>query len=77
MGDENYGYALFFNPLFKQKPQLSGSVIKMFLNSGITRVMDLLNLTKGQSRMSQSLDDQVGIRSVRIVALKAHYSPPL
>ncbi len=50
VGDENYGCAepLFFNPFFKLQSPLLGSVIKMFLNAGVTRVIDLLDIRRGQ-----------------------------
>lgn len=54
----------------------------MFLTAGVTRVMDLLDTTRGQWRTVQSLADQVGIRSVRMVegmvkSFKAVFPPVL
>lgn len=67
--DEHYGIAepLFFNPLFEMPSNVSSSIIDKFLNAGITKVMDLIDITKGQWRTEPELANQVGITSVRIV----------
>lgn len=84
--DEHYGIAepLFFNPLFEMSKvsNVSPSLINKFLNAGITKVMDLIDLTKGQWRTIHELVEKVGITSVRIMEgligdLKASFPPML
>lgn len=82
--DEHYGIEepLFFNPLFEMPSNLSSSLITKFLNAGITKVMDLIDLTKGQWRTEHELANKVGLTSVRIMEglvrnLKVSFPPML
>lgn len=61
---------------------LSSSLITKFLNAGITKVMDLIDLTKGQWRTEHELANKVGLTSVRIMEglvrnLKVSFPPML
>lgn len=46
---------------------MSPSLIIKFMNAGVSKVMDLIDLEMGQWRTVQAIADQVGINSVRIV----------
>ncbi len=67
--DEHCGVSepIFFNPLFQLSANVSSSLVMKFLNAGVTKVMDLIDLKNGQWRTVQAIADQVGINSVRIV----------
>lgn len=70
----------FFNPLFELPSNVSSSLIMEFLNAGLTKVMDLIDLKKGQWRTVHEIAYQVGLNLVRIVmrivrSLKASFPP--
>ncbi len=51
--DEHYGVLepLFCNPLFQLSANVSSSFVITFLNAGLTKVMDLIDLKNGQSEL--------------------------
>lgn len=66
--DLHYGVSepLFFNPFMKLPSNLT-CFIPHFLNAGVSKIMDLIDLTQGQWRTVQSIAAQVKLKSLRTV----------